>query len=77
MLTSCTTRTYPHVLLEPLGDVLGLNLSRGLERPKVDDELVRASAVFAAEQNGVVVLQALGHVVGVEDRRLGRLAEPL
>ena len=43
------------------------------EAAQVDDELVRAGAVGAAEEHRVVVLQALGHVVGVQDGALGRL----
>lgn len=41
--------------------------------PDVDDELVGAGAGGTAEQHGVVLLQALGHVVGVQDGLLGGL----
>lgn len=44
-----------------------------LSSPDVDDELVGAGAGGAPEQHGVVLLQPLGHVVGVQDGLLGGL----
>mmetsp|Transcript_85085 Transcript_85085/g.241156 ORF Transcript_85085/g.241156 Transcript_85085/m.241156 type:complete len:279 (+) Transcript_85085:905-1741(+) len=46
-----------------------------LEWPKIHDELVGAHAGRATEENLVVILEALGHVVCVEDRELGRFGE--
>lgn len=51
--------------------------SAHLQRPQVQDELVRAGAVLAAEQDGVVLLQALRHVVRVQDRELGGVGQAL
>ena len=48
-----------------------------LQRPQVQDELVRAGAVFAAEQDGVVLLEALRHVVCVQDGKLGGVCQTL
>lgn len=41
--------------------------------PDVQDELVGAGAGGTAEQHGVVALQPLGHVVGIQDGQLGGL----
>mmetsp|Transcript_27393 Transcript_27393/g.68598 ORF Transcript_27393/g.68598 Transcript_27393/m.68598 type:complete len:316 (+) Transcript_27393:598-1545(+) len=64
------------VVHQTLRHVLRLHTADVLEGAQVDDELVRARAVLPAEQHRVVVLEALGHVVGVEDRALGRVGEP-
>ena len=47
------------------------------EAPDVQDELVSAGACRAMEEPGVVALQPLGHVVGVEDGQLGGVGEAL
>ena len=65
------------VVLEPLGDVLLGDASGRLERAEVDDELVSALAVLAAEEDVVGAIETGGHVVGVEDGVLGRMPESL
>mmetsp|Transcript_46287 Transcript_46287/g.117179 ORF Transcript_46287/g.117179 Transcript_46287/m.117179 type:complete len:831 (+) Transcript_46287:42-2534(+) len=64
------------VVNHALGDVLHLN-AYVLELARVEDELVRIGAVLSHEQAGVVLLQAGGHVVGVEDGQRGGLLQPL
>ena len=63
------------VILQALGDVLGADAGLVGDGPEVDDELVRARAVLAGEQDGVVVPEPLHHVVGVENRALGRVRQ--
>jgi len=55
------------VIHQSLRDVFDFNASGVLQRTHVQDELVRTRAVLTLEQNRVVVLQALRHVVGIQD----------
>mmetsp|Transcript_2617 Transcript_2617/g.7893 ORF Transcript_2617/g.7893 Transcript_2617/m.7893 type:complete len:987 (-) Transcript_2617:315-3275(-) len=62
---------------EPLGDILGLNSGRRRDGANVDDELVGARAVLSPEEDRVVVLEPLGHVVGIENGHLRGILEAL
>ncbi|ENO95722.1 putative metal-dependent RNase [Thauera phenylacetica B4P] len=54
---------------QALGHVVDADAGAVLERTQVEDALVRDQAVLAAVEHRVVRLEALGDVVGVEDRR--------
>mmetsp|Transcript_20222 Transcript_20222/g.43799 ORF Transcript_20222/g.43799 Transcript_20222/m.43799 type:complete len:389 (-) Transcript_20222:246-1412(-) len=64
------------VVLKTLGDVGFRHTRHRLEGTDVSDELVSAETVLVCVQNLVVILEASGHVVGVEDGDLGGLGEP-
>ncbi|GJC97616.1 putative metal-dependent RNase [Colletotrichum higginsianum] len=68
-------RRVEAVVLEALGDIDRLDARRRAERPRVEDELVRAPAVLVGVEDLVVRLEAREDVVGVEDGRLGREAQ--
>ena len=55
------------VVDQALADVVDLHICRVLEAAHVQDELVRAGAVAATEHDVEVSLQALRHVVRVQD----------
>ena len=65
------------VVLEAFGDIHHLDSGRLLELATVDDELVGDHAGPAREQNLVVALQPLLHVVSVQDGHLSRLTQTL
>lgn len=59
-----------NLYLQALRDVLLHYPGGGLERPQVDDELVRAEALPAAVEYVEVPVQLGGHVVSVQDCQL-------
>mmetsp|Transcript_28308 Transcript_28308/g.91616 ORF Transcript_28308/g.91616 Transcript_28308/m.91616 type:complete len:458 (+) Transcript_28308:216-1589(+) len=63
------------VVAQPLGDVDGVDAARGLEGTKIDDELVGNASILAREEDLELVLEAILHVVGVQDRQLRRPLE--
>src|SRR6185437_5331689 len=65
-------RRVEAVVHEPLRDVLDLDPRRRLDRPRIDDALVRHRAVLPAIEHRVVRLEPFRHVIGVEDRHLRR-----
>ncbi|ENO93134.1 putative metal-dependent RNase [Thauera sp. 28] len=70
-------RRVEAVVHQALGDVDLGDAGRGLDRPDVEDAFMRDAALAAGVEHRVVVLEALGEVVGVEDRYLGRALEAL
>lgn len=64
------------VVLETLGNVDSLDTDRA-EGTDVDDELVGAHAVLVGEQDLVVLAEAVGHVVGVQESNLGSVLDTL
>ena len=65
------------VVLQTFSDIHHLNPRRLLELAAVDDELVGHHAGRAREQDLVVALQPLLHVVGVQDGYLSGLLQTL
>ena len=65
------------VVHEPLGHVLGLDARTLLERPQIHDALVGHAAILAPIHHGIVRLQPLGDVVGIEDGEFGGALESL
>ncbi len=63
------------VIHQALGDVFGADAAGFLERAHVQDALVRHAAVAARVQDRVVVTQAGGNVVGVQDGDFGGAAQ--
>lgn len=68
-------RRVEAVVLQPLGDVDHLDAGRLRERPRVQDELVRAPPVRVRVQDRVVRPQPREEVVGVEEGDFGRVGE--
>ena len=68
-------RRVETVIHQALRDVRDFDAGGILDRAHVEDELVRARVVLAAEEHRVVILQALGHVVGVQDGALRRVRQ--
>lgn len=54
------------VILQPLGNVDGFDTGALLERPHVENELVRTSPVLIGVQDRVVRLELAKQVIGVE-----------
>ncbi len=63
------------VVHETLGDIFNFDAGGFLEVAAVENELMGAAAVLAAEEDRVVGFEAFGHVVGVEDGDLRGGAE--
>ena len=65
-----TEETGPHtVILQPLSDVHDSNVA-AREVTHIQDELVSTETVNVLEHDGVIWLQLLCHVVGVQDSNL-------
>ncbi|KUI56020.1 hypothetical protein VP1G_10792 [Cytospora mali] len=60
-------RRVEAVVLQPLGDVDGLDACAGAEGPRVQDELVRAPPVLVRVQDLIVRLKLAEEVVGVQE----------
>ena len=65
------------VVDQPLGDVLGGDADRLLDRPDVHDALVRHQPTRSGVEDRVVLGQPSGHVVGAEDRAVGGGAQAI
>jgi hypothetical protein len=65
------------IILETLGNIDSLDAGSLLEGTSIDDELVSAAALLVGVENGVVVLEAGKHVVGVKESHSSSLAETL
>ena len=63
-------RRVKAVVHQPFGDVDLGNPGRGLDRANIENAFVRHAPLFARVQHRVVLLQAAGDVVGVEDGHL-------
>ena len=63
------------VVHQALGDVLGADAAGFLERTHIQDALVRHAAVAARVQHRIVVAQAGGDVVRIQDRDFGGAAQ--
>ena len=63
------------VIHQPLGDVLDRDARIALDRAAIDDAFVRDAAAGAPIDDREMRLQAVGHVVGVEDRDPRRLEQ--
>ena len=60
---------------KPLGDVLHRNAGGLLDGAQVDDALMRHPAVLRFVEHGVMGREAVGHIVGGQNRMLGRPLE--
>lgn len=65
------------IVLETLGNIDSFDTGSLLEGTSIDDEFVSATALLVGVENGVVVLEAGKHVVGVEESHSSSLAETL
>ncbi len=64
------------IVHEPLGHIVDLDAVL-LPRAEVDNALVGHPAARTPEEDGEGGIQAPGHVIGIEDRGLGRPPEPV
>lgn len=64
-------------VLKTLGKVHDLETGRLIELGQINDEFVRTSVVLVDEFDSVVVLEAVHHVVGVQQGELGRMDEAI
>ena len=69
-------RRMEAVVHEPFRDVFHLNAGHTLEAARVENALVRDQSVLPAIEHGIVRLESLGDVVGVEDGHLGGQGHP-
>ena len=60
---------------EPLGDVVDRHSGAFVERPRIDDALVRDAPMPACVEHVVGAGEALRDVIGAEDRDARRLGE--
>ena len=65
------------VVDQPLGDVVDGDAGAVLEGPRVEDALMRDPTLAALVEHVEGAFEPLGDVVGVQDRDLGRLRQPL
>ena len=63
------------VIHQALGNINSLHAGLLFEWSHIDNELVGHEPVPARVENGEVFIKPLGHVVGVQDRDLGRLGQ--
>ena len=63
------------VVHEAFCDIDGFDIGADLEGAQIDDKLVSHEILVATEEDVVVLFEAFGHVVGVEDRHLRGLFE--
>ena len=62
---------------QALCNVVNFNFRRLIKHAAVNDELMRATTILVHKHNFVIIVHALGHVIGGKNGNLSRLAQTI